>query len=451
MLNIIYYLYWRLKLSKEYPGIQLFFKDILTEKSMSDLEWRNKQLNRLQNILIFASEQVPFYRKLFNEIEFKPNKSNFENDFTKIPILTKSIIKKNQDELVSESINKSNLIKNMTGGSTGVPLVFFQDKKYSTIAKAIDLYIRHWWQIKSNARTAIIWGADREFHNLSLKERLYFWLQRIKSLNAFRMDQDNLHEFCTKISKWNPDYLVGYSSALETLANFVVQNDYRFNKFSAIRSSAEMLWPNQRKLIEDTFNSPVYNFYGSREVNNLAAECPEERNLHFISTWRYVEITDKDGRCLPSGELGYITVTDLSNYAMPFIRYRNEDMGVISPNKCECGRPSTILHKLVGRSSDLIRTSTGEIIHGEYFTHLFYGVNWIKQFQIHQKDINMIIIKYVIDGIVEKSFFDKIKSKIVDKMGPATQVVFKECTEIPIPKSGKHRFTISDLNLKMEN
>ncbi|MCK5245046.1 MAG: hypothetical protein KAJ90_07225, partial [Desulfobacterales bacterium] len=82
-------------------------------------------------------------------------------------------------------------------------------------------------------------------------------------------------------------------------------------------------------------------------------------------------IVDDKGNHVPDGQTGYIAVTDLSNYAMPFIRYRNADMAIMAQKPCPCGRPSPVIKELLGRSTDIIRTAHGDIIHGEYFTHLF--------------------------------------------------------------------------------
>jgi phenylacetate-CoA ligase len=365
----------------------------------------------------------------------------------KIPILTKDLIRENLDNLIADTAAKSKLIENATGGSTGVPLKFYQDLNYLTIATAIGTFVREWWGILPYDRTAQLWGADRDFHDLSLKERVYKIRQRTKSLNAFRMSDETLHEFCLMLKRWRPPYLMGYSTALEAMALCAQKNKINNLSFKAIRSTAETLWPHQKKLIEEVFNSPVYNFYGSREINNLAAECTQERQMHLISTWRYVEITDEHGRSLSNGESGHITVTDLSNYAMPFIRYRNEDVGILSSELCRCGRPSPVLKEILGRSTDLIRTRKGDIIHGEFFTHLFYGRNDILQFQIHQKSLDRIIVRYVPAEGSTGDYMKGIANKIKARLGENVVVDIEICSEIPvIESSGKHRFTISDLN-----
>jgi phenylacetate-CoA ligase len=206
-----------------------------------------------------------------------------------------------------------------------------------------------------------------------------------------------------------------------------------------------MLWPHQRQLIETAFRSPVYNFYGSREVANLAAECPEGRKMHLISTWRFVEIVDHVGRPLPDGSEGSIVVTDMSNFVMPFIRYRNDDVGAMSADLCECGRPSPVVGELLGRSTDLIRTPRGDIIHGEFFTHLFYGREDIVKFQVHQTALDHVLVRYVPREGRDAEFEKTLKNRIAERLGAGVAVEIEVCDEILLPPSGKHRFTISSV------
>lgn len=444
-MNFIHSFSWYISRVRDYPGIHRRLKDLKDESQLSKHEWMELQNIRLRQVLTFAARCVPYYQKILEQIALLPDSIDVRREMRRIPILTKSIIRENLSELIAEPINKSSFFENTTGGSTGVPLKFFQDQNYQTTAAAIDVFVREWWGIRPYDRTALIWGADREFYQRSLKERLYEWRLRLRSINAFRMTDESLLDFCRMLKRWRPPYLMGYSSALEVLAKCAQHHNINNIKFKAIRSSAEMLWPHQRQLISEVFNSPVYNFYGSREVNNLAAECPEEGRLHLISTWRYIEIVNERGEPLPDGELGFIIVTDLSNYSMPFIRYRNEDMGSYSNVPCPCGRPSPILDKLIGRSTDLIRTPAGEVIHGEYFTHLFYGHNNIRQFQVHQTTLDRLVVRYVPEGTSCSESIAEIVKKIRERLGREMVVSVEECNNIPIPSSGKHRFTISDV------
>jgi len=445
MFEIIQHMHWYIAKEWEYPGINKLLTDLQQESRLSQKQWLDFQMNRLRQLLIAAGENVPYYRKMFHDINFIPQNANLPEELSRIPLLTKKIIKERQNDLVSDNVIHKKLIKNATGGSTGNPLTFYQDQFYQTVSTALDAFVRSWWGIKPYDKTALIWGADRDFGELSLKERIYTLRSRTKGLNAFRMNDENLLKFCMVLRKWKAPYLMGYSSALEEMAKYVIDKGIDDLKFKAIRSTAEMLWPKQREIITKAFNnSPVYNFYGSREINNIAAEC-EYHHLHLASTWRYLEVVDSDGCPVLDGKVGEFAVTDLSNFSMPFIRYINEDAGRIVKNTCKCGRPSPTIKELLGRSSDLIRSPDGDIIHGEFFTHLFYGISRVKRFQVHQDQIDNIVVKYVASDNLPMEIKQELCEKIKKQVGDSVKVKFVRCDNINIPPSGKHRFTISDI------
>jgi phenylacetate-CoA ligase len=445
MPEFLYQTHWRLSKARECPGIHERVRQLGEEARLTPEAWHERCRKRLQAVLTFAQGNVPYYRGAFKRAGFNVGRADSTADSARIPILTKDLIRKCLRDLVAERADRTRMIPNATGGSTGTPVDFYQDLDVKAISDAIDVDVRRWWGIKPYDRTALVWGADREFHTLSWKERFYHWRMRTRSLNAFRMTEQSLLEFCRMLTRWRPPYLMGYASALEALARCSIRHHVDGLRFRAIRSAAETLWPAQRQLIEEAFQSPVYNFYGSREIPSLAAECPEEKRLHLISTWRYVETTDEQGRPLPPGETGYIVVTDLSNYTMPFIRYRNDDMGRLAKDLCPCGRPSPVLEKLLGRSSDLIRTPQGDIVHGEFFTHLFYGRSDIRQFQVHQTALDRLTVRYVPVGEPPNAFIRELSEKIRARLGSDVTVVMEACEQIPVPPSGKHRFTISDV------
>jgi phenylacetate-CoA ligase len=130
---------------------------------------------------------------------------------------------------------------------------------------------------------------------------------------------------------------------------------------------------------------------------------------------------------------------------MPFIRYRNEDMGRMSGEPCPCGRPSPVLDELLGRSSDLIRTPRGDIVHGEFFTHLFYGQSEIRQFQVHQTALDRVVVRYVPAGSPAPAFLESLARQIRARLGENVTIILEDCAHIPMPPSGKYRFTISDV------
>ncbi|GAF90229.1 unnamed protein product, partial [marine sediment metagenome] len=247
------------------------------------------------------------------------------------------------------------------------------------------------------------------------------------------------------IQKWKPQYIQGYASSLYLFAQFLIKNGLSVPEPEAIRASAETLYDHQRKLIGKALGTNIYNFYGSREIPNIAAECQAHQGLHIFSPIRYVEVLKSDGEMAEDGEIGKIVITDLVNYSMPFIRYEIGDVGIKTKEQCRCGCCFPLLKSVKGRETDFIQTIEGKYIHGEFFTHLFYGVENVLNFQVRQKDMKSLYIDIVKGGGVSHLFLKKIKAKIREKMGKHTEIKINFVDVISLPNSGKHRFTISDI------
>ena len=128
---------------------------------------------------------------------------------------------------------------------------------------------------------------------------------------------------------------------------------------------------------------------------------------------------------------------------MPFIRYENEDIGSWSATSCTCGRPFPLLEKVWGRSSDFISTPSGKLIHGEYFTHLFYHVPEVRLFQVLQDSLDHLSISIVLKSATTAPSFSTLKAKAAEMVGSGIQVDISIVDSIPRSASGKHRFTIS--------
>src|SRR5262249_18305868 len=126
----------------------------------------------------------------------------------------------------------------------------------------------------------------------------------------------------------------------------------------------------QRKSIEQVFDCKVTNRYGCEEVSLIACECERHEGLHVNADGVYVEII-RNGRVARPGESGSVVVTDLTNRAMPILRYQVGDVAVVSDRRCDCGRGLPLLERLEGREADYVVTPAGELISGISLTENF--------------------------------------------------------------------------------
>ncbi|UCD18524.1 MAG: phenylacetate--CoA ligase family protein [Candidatus Zixiibacteriota bacterium] len=396
------------------------------------------QVSRLHALLDHARQHSPYYRdRLPASLDIRRDIADI-HDLARLPLLTRSDLQQNYRRILCPG--DKGVYQDASGGSTGNPVIFYHDDQYKAFAAALEHLFLSWIHISRGDRTGVFWGADRDFKEWSLKERLFFKLERFRLLNSFNVTETALDEYLQELQKFQPHYIFGYASSLHLAAKYINRTGKYTIRPRAVRSSAEMLYDSMRRDIEKAFGTDPYNYYGSREINNLGAECPEHQGLHVMASGRIAEVVDKEGNRLPDGQMGYLAVTDLTNFCFPFIRYLNGDMAIMKPTPCTCDRGYPLLEKITGRSSDILVVN-GKFIHGEYFTHLFYGQPDVRQFQVVQEKPDYLVIKIV--AVTKKFDTSTLIETIKHKVGENITIKAEFVDSIPLLNSGKYRFTIN--------
>jgi phenylacetate-CoA ligase len=426
-----------------HPFAKRYFRELRRYEFASPETIEAFQHARLRALLEHASAQVPYYRNLFETSGIRPQDLVSPRKFARVPVLTKAILQEKRDELIAQNRKNGEGLPNASGGSTGKPVQFFQDAEYWDWAYAHQWFVESWWGIRPGDSTASCWGADRDIADWTWKERLWAAIAQRRVCNAFSLTATEMERFAKMLMAWQPRFVIGYASALEMFSRFLLERPELRIRPRAVKTTADVLSQQQRNLIEKAFGCSVYDFYGSREVNNLAAECPGHQGLHVNALTRYIEVVDDDGNALPPGLPGRILVTDLTNYFMPFIRYEIEDIGSWKGKPCTCGRPFPLLEQIWGRTSDFLVTPQGKMIHGECVTHLFYDLPEVAQFQLEQKALGEIHVSFTLRPGVEGNPVERLRARLRDALGANIDFVIHRVGKIDRPPSGKHRFTVS--------
>ena len=253
-------------------------------------------------------------------------------------------------------------------------------------------------------------------------------------------------EFASRLERFEPKLLIGYVSTLVAFAHVVASAGARVRP-DAIQASAETLTGPERALLEATFDCPVFDRYGSREVLNIAHECDGHRGLHVFTDLQIVEVLDGDRPASP-GTPGRVLVTSLENYALPFIRYEIGDVAVPADHACPCGRPFPLLARVEGRVTDLIVSPSGRMLQDEFFTRIVYTHHGVRRFQVVQESRNRLTVAIVPAEPLEPGTCEAIEREILERGDPSFEVDFRLVPEIERSRSGKLRTTISNVSLE---
>ena len=433
---------------------QLEYYRYLKKNQWNSLEENFKiQKKLLYDVLKFSFSKIPYYKNL--NIDFGSFKEDtiFE-DIKNIPFLTKKELREEYDNLYIINPKLKRIYPNTSGGSTGEPTKFMQDNYYGNWSAATKILYNEWAGRKIGEPLIKLWGSERDIlgQTENASHRLANWVRNLKLLNSFRMTQEEMEKYVVEINLYKPKMILAYVQSIYELAKFIQKNNLKVYLPNSIMASAGILYHEYKKLIEEVFNCPVFNRYGTREVGDMACDCGKYEGLHLNIFTHYIEIIDKSGKTCKPGEMGEVVVTTLRNCTMPLIRFKIGDMAILSNKQCSCGRGLPMIENLIGRVMDVFRTKEGGIVPGEYFIH-FIGVvlnkGIIKKFQVIQEKEDYIIVKLVLDNkesfVKNKKDFEEITEKIKLVMGESTKVKYVLVDDILPTKSGKYRYTISNV------
>lgn len=404
----------------------------------------------LKKLLLHASKHVPYYRQLLKNFGVVNGEIVELSKFNKIPIITKEIIR--SKELLSDDYLTRNWYYNSSGGSTGEPTRFIQDANYRKWVDATnEFYYKDMLDINErNVKKILLWGYPRDIFKgtIGLKGKIGNWLTNTEFLNSFTLTEAKMDKYIKTINLYKPDVIRGYAGSLFELCRFAETKNIKIYTPKIVVSSAETLTKEMREKIESVFGTKLYDFYGSRETASLAGEC-RCGLMHIFEFNNYIEILDENNQLAKDGQEGRIIVTNLHNYAMPFIRYEIGDMAVLGPHKCKCGNILPTLERIYGRIEEQFIRKDGGIVIGYYFVHLMGVVlnkGFIKKFQVIQEDYDKIRILVIPNKTLPDVEKKDIEDKIKVQMGQDCKIIWDFVDDIPKTRSGKYLYTISLLN-----
>ncbi len=428
-----------------------FENEYLEISNLSERDLLDKFINEKMNELILhADKHCRYYHKIFQKIDLISDGAIDISHIADIPILTKKIIRENYQDLISDDYQTRKWFNNSSGGSTGEPIRLIQDDKYLNWGAATNyFYFKNILGIEEPiVKKIILWGSERDLIKGSIgnKAKIQNWLSNTVFLNSFRMTEQDIERYIRTINSFKPEMIRGYAGSLFELCRYAEQKRIPLHHPKIVVSAAEYLSDPMRDVIESNMGAKVYNFYGSREVSNLAGEC-KNGLLHPFLFWNYLEVLDQDNQPVREGEEGRVIVTNLFNYSMPLIRYEIGDIAVVGPEKCSCGNILPTFKKVTGRITEHFLLKNGTTVPAEFFIHLLgvvcYEGGGFEKFQVIQEDYEKIRINVVTRKEISDQYKNDVNENIRIVMGPLCKITWDIVDDIPKTQSGKYQYTKS--------
>jgi phenylacetate-CoA ligase len=276
------------------------------------------QVEQLRDLLIHAGKNVPYYKKVFADLQFRPEKIQSLNDVKILPYIDRKTVKKRHDEFVAGNIPKDRLIPADTSGTTGIPLTLYGTKE--TEEKHWATVINLWSRIGYSPASRTIFFEANIRHggrdNLPYKK---YGNKLILSSNYFTDEWTD--RYMEMINNFRPEYMIGFPHTLAVFSSYVRKREKSvYDGLKGIIVYAENLYGWQREFIRDVFGARVFSDYGMVEKVIHGGGCEHSDAYHLYPQYGLTEYLD------PGNSRHELVGTGFINYAMPLIRYRTGDV-----------------------------------------------------------------------------------------------------------------------------
>jgi phenylacetate-CoA ligase len=430
-------------------GIQLLTESQYWSRERLD-QLRDEKLRRL---VVHAYAHVPYYRRLMDEAGVRPIAIQGLADLHKLPILTKDILREKGAEMCADDLGPDQVEIGITGGTTGNPMRVMRDRASTVWQRASYWRGFSWGGLRLGDSWVQVFGGSLGLTPTSRKERWKNWFSGKTFLPAFELGAHNVDRYVETIRQSGARFLVGYASACYFLAQHLERTGKRLH-LQAVFPTAELLPESWAETIARVFSARVLPYYGCGEVQSLGYACPEATaftrpsNYHAVyhscDEHAVIEVEHPERGATLTGE-GEFLITDLDNVAMPLIRYRNGDAGIIAEPGCGCGRSLGRILRLDGRVSDVLITERGDAISGTIGAHCFRFVNNVAQFQIVQRRPAQVVLRVVPTGAYDARVEEPTLRAVFTKhLGPSADIRIEYVASIPRTRAGKARLVINE-------
>lgn len=367
-------------------------EELQTNASRTAEAYAADQFQRLRATLIYAGNYCQYYKELFNQSGFYPERISSIADLQRLPTLDKEMLRSQAKRIMADPL-KIGTIRVTTSGTTGTALDLMISEEANQRHYATQWFHMGWAGIRRGERWALF-GGQLVARRDSLRPPFWVrdWYENEMIFSSQHMIPATLPDYARALADFQPALICGIPSSIHLLAVYLNEVGRTDIRPKAVFTWAETTLPNQREAIEKAFDCRVYSSYGNAERTGHLLQC-EDGNFHVVPETCVVEILNPDGTPTAAGEIGELVCTSLIERAMPLIRYKMGDAAIPAEGSCSCGRTTPIIREIAGRTHNFILGRDGRR-YGP-LAHLFTGTYRIKEAQFVQSEPGSACIRVV--------------------------------------------------------
>lgn len=428
------------------PAFRRILAELEKTERWSSAELEALQAQRLQAMIRHAYENVPYYRRIFDQRRLTPTDIQTPTDLYKLPLLTKQAVRRFADELRARNVPRHQFRIGRTGGSTGIPLKLLLDRNCILFDHVLVHRHRSWAGYHPGDRIVILRGYTLVSANEAHARYWRFdWGENKIYLSGFHLSADVMSVYVEKLREWEPKFIAAYPSSLFTLARFMQYQGVRI-PVQAIFTSSEVLTEFERNVIQDRFQCRVWDLYGSGERLAVTQQC-EHGRYHQNVECGVLQVDSPLGQAARFGQKGALVLTGLMNFSMPLIRYVIGDVGSLVDGKCSCGREMPLAGPVEGRKDDVIVTAEGRLMPRAGLDQIHEFVQNIERCQLVQRKIGEVTVRVQPRSGFSEADSTELVRQLRKRLGSGTAIEIEPVEKLELTPTGKQRFIVSEVDV----
>jgi phenylacetate-CoA ligase len=426
---------------------ELYLETVMGNAQKDPRELREYQGELLKKLVHFAYEQVPFYRKKYDEAGVNPRDVSSIDDISRLPMVTKGDLKDLQArEIIPSGSSPCDFMLLRTAGSTGEPLTIYRDRESINRIRDYNMWIYYRW-CNGNPYDNVLYIMT--VSPTSLEKML---------LELFPVESDRVmnvmlptHVHFQYLQKYVPQYLSTYPSVIRNLSIELLRKKKKATFVKLIHSTAELLDDHTRLMAREAFpEARIVQSYGSHEGGLIAFQCPDHEYFHICNDSVFLEAVNVEAMV----DSKTAVITDFTNFGTPIIRYAGMgDLVQLRNAPCSCGISYPLIDRLEGRIIDSIILPDGTGISPFTVTLILKELRGIHKFQVVQNELDSIEIRVVPqtkDLKEKKELETRIVSELRKTIARDLEFHVVYVLEISARKPGSHKVPVVICNLKTD-
>jgi len=359
--------------------------------------------------------EIPYYKRLVQQGRVPSRFQSWEEFIDTVPISNRATLKK--ETLSMQNPKKPADFFRITGGTTAEPVRLPAWHSETRFSRADMWYARSWFGISPSSKLFLLWGHSHLL-GTGLKGRINASIRVIKDylagyyrFSAYHLDSVKLVVAAQRLIEFRPDYLIGYSVALDCLARLSVNASVALRecRLKAVIGAAECFpFADSEELLENVFGTFVSMEYGSVETALIAHRRPNGRYFVF---WRsyFVEAERHD----LFAQAWNVRVTSLYPRCFPLVRYEiGDQVSLVSASQGSLVAGVLKFEKVMGRCNDYVELPDGSRLHSELFTHAMRECQNVESYQVVQR-AGRLQLTYRAPGDLSPSEIEAIRNRLV--------------------------------------